>query len=188
MSLNPAEQSDHSLKALGNLLEKVTPWLLEVGGWIFGGLIACNLLVLAAIMNIRPLDAAILIAITALACALPLNVTGLLMLRLVRDMQNIGFDDLTVQAFRDSGFPNLEAYIPALPERQKRNLNKVRAALCCAFGIAAFTTLLTLAGLVAALWHIAWWIGAAVVATAIVCLVLVGVVLGTAGRPQPEPD
>ena len=79
--LDPAEQSRHTFKALANLLERVTPWLLAVGSWIFGGLIAFNLLFIPAILNVRPVDLLIRISITAFAIALPLNVTGLLLLR-----------------------------------------------------------------------------------------------------------
>jgi len=35
------------MKGLRGLAERITPWLVEVGGWIFGGLIAVNLVVRA---------------------------------------------------------------------------------------------------------------------------------------------
>ncbi len=105
--LDPAEQSRQTFSAFGNLLERVTPWLLAVGSWIFGGLIAFNLLFISAILTIRPVDLPIRISITAFAIALPLNVSGLLLLRLVKDIQDIRLDEITLQAFQESGFPNL---------------------------------------------------------------------------------
>ena len=177
--IDPAEQSRHTFNALGNLLERVTPWLLAVGSWIFGGLIAFNLLFIPAILNVRPVDLPIRISITAFAIALPLNVTGLLLLRLVKDIRDIRLDELTFQAFQETGFPNLDAYLPTLPERQKQNERKVRVSLGYSFAIATLTTVLTLTGLVAALWHVAWWIGAVLVGTLALCATLVIVIAGT---------
>lgn len=176
--LDPAEQSRHTFSALANLLERVTPWLLAVGSWIFGGLIAFNLLFLSALLNLRPAELPIRISLTAFAVALPLNVTGLLLLRLVKDLRDIRFDDLTVQAFQETGFPDLDAYLPPLQERQTRNAKRSRVSMGFAFAIAAVTMMLTLTGLAAALWQVAWWIGVVLVATVALCATLVLVISG----------
>ena len=164
-SLDLTEQSRHTFNALANLLERVTPWLPAVGSWIFGGLIAFNLLFISAILNVQSVDLPIRISIAAFAVALPLNVTGLLLLRLVKDIQDIRLDEITLQAFQETGFPNLDAYLPPFHERQKQNERRLRVSLGYSFAIAALTTVLTLAGFVAALWHVAWWIGAMLLAT-----------------------
>ena len=81
------EQNKQIMKAFGKLVARITPWLVEVGGWIFGGLIAFTLLVMASLLTIGPVDPAIMVATTAFALALPLNVTGLFLLRLVEDLK-----------------------------------------------------------------------------------------------------
>jgi hypothetical protein len=78
------EQSKQSMKALSNLVERITPWLFAFGSWIFGGLIAFNLLVVASLITVGPIHPAILVATAAFACALPLDVAGLFLLRLPR--------------------------------------------------------------------------------------------------------
>jgi hypothetical protein len=97
--LDPTEQSRRTFNALANLLERVTPWLPAVGSCIFGGLIAFNLLFISAILNVQSVDLHIRMSITAFAVALPLNVTGLLLLRLVKDIQDIRLDEIALQAF-----------------------------------------------------------------------------------------
>jgi len=37
------------------LLDRVKPWLIEFGSWIFGGLIAFNLIIVAPLLTIRRL-------------------------------------------------------------------------------------------------------------------------------------
>src|SRR5437588_9086609 len=91
--LDLEEQSRQSMQAVGNLRERITPWLFEFGSWIFGGLIAFILLVIPALITVGPARSAILVSITAFACALPLNVAGLFLLRLVQDLKNASIDE-----------------------------------------------------------------------------------------------
>lgn len=175
---SPSEQSRHTFHALAKLLEWVTPWLLAVGSWIFGGLIAFDALFIPAMLNIRPFDLAIRISLTAFAIALPLNVTGLLLLRLVKDLKDIGLDDLTFQAFQETGFPDLDAYLPPSRERKKQNERRSRVAVGCSFAMAGVSMILTLTGFVAALWHVAWWIGVVLMSTVAVCGTLLAVIAG----------
>src|SRR6266566_421656 len=58
------EQSRQSMQALGNLIERISAWLFAFGSWIFGGLIAFNLLVLASLFTIGPIHPAILVSLT----------------------------------------------------------------------------------------------------------------------------
>jgi hypothetical protein len=62
------------------LLKRITPWLVDVGSWIFGGLMAVNLVVISALITVGPVDAAVRTATAALGAALPLNVTGIVLL------------------------------------------------------------------------------------------------------------
>jgi len=111
----PAERTFRGLRALGAAL---TPWLLDVGSWIFGGLIAVNLIVMSSLITVGPVDRAIRVSIVAFACALPLNVAGICLLRIITDIKAVGFDDLTLKAFQDAGFPDIDAYFPPVRERE----------------------------------------------------------------------
>lgn len=178
VTLDPAEQSSRSLNALARLVEWVTPWLVEVGSWAFGGLIALNLVVIAALITVGPVDRAVLVAVVSFACALPLDVAGIVLLRLIKDAADIRIDALTLKAFKEARFPHIEAYFP--PRRQLASFTKRRAriALACAFAIAGVSTTLTLAGLLASLWHMAPWVSETFAGTlALSGLVLTGVVV-----------
>ena len=48
------EQSARAFSGIRNLAEKVTPWLIDVGSWIFGGLTAVNLVVISALITVGP--------------------------------------------------------------------------------------------------------------------------------------
>jgi hypothetical protein len=61
-------------------------------------------------------------------------------------------------------------------ERQKQNERRLRVSLGYSFAMAALTTMLTLTGFVAALWHVAWWIGAVLIATVALCATLLIVI------------
>jgi hypothetical protein len=164
-AIDPAAQSWRAFNALANLLARVTPWLLTVGSWIFGGLIAFDLLFIPVMLNIRPVDLPIRISLAAFAIGLPLNVTGLFLLRLVKDLTEISVGDLTFRSFQEAGFPDLEAYLPPIQERRKLNERRSRLAVGYSFAMAGVGVVLTLIGFVAAFWHVAWWIGVVLVAT-----------------------
>jgi hypothetical protein len=176
------------MKSLGNLVEKVTPWLLDVGSWIFGGLIAVNLVVIASLITVGPVDTAIRISIAALACALPMNVAGIVLLRLTKDATDIQLDDLTLRSFQDAGFPDIDAYFPAPQDRETLRKRRSKIVLMISLGIAALSVALTLAGLVAALWHMAWWIGVVLLATAVVSAISVVLSIALALPPQSEAE
>jgi len=87
-------QAKQRRQAFGDFTEKITPWLFAVGNWVFGGLIAFNLLIVAALLTVGPVHPAILISVAIFAIALPLDVAGLFLLKLVQDMNEIAIDDL----------------------------------------------------------------------------------------------
>jgi hypothetical protein len=187
-TLDPAEQSRRTMNGLARLVEQITPWLVEVGSWILGGLIALNLVVIAALITVGPVDAAVLIAVTAFACALPLDVAGIVLLRLIKDVQDIRIDDLTLQAFQDARFPNIEAYFPPPGERESLSKRRARIALAYALAIAALTVALTLTGIVAALWHMAPWVAEVFSATVALSAVLLVVVFAHSLPPESEAE
>jgi hypothetical protein len=160
---------------------------MELGNWIFGGLIAFNLVILGAVLTIEPLDVPVRIAIAAGGLALPPCVVGLILLRLVADVRNIRQSPTAKQALHDAGFA-LEALPPPEREAAGRRLDSV--ILRVTIGLMIVTVLLTLVGLAAALWHGAWWIAAAflaVLALSLGIVVLFGVQLARGGARWRSP-
>jgi hypothetical protein len=176
------------MTGLRNLIERITPWLFEVGSWIFGGLIAFNLVVMSALITVGPVDKAIRISISAFACALPLSVAGIFFLRLIKDMKEVGIEDLTVEAFQEAGFTDIREYFPPPEERESQQKKRANVVLGYSLGIAILSIALTLTGLVAALWHMAWWIGVLLFAMVILSAVLVMVVLGHSLTAESEAE
>ena len=180
------EQNKQIMKAFGKLVERITPWLLEFGSWIFGGLIAFTLLVMASLFTIGPVDPAITVSTAAFALALPLNVTGLFLLRLVKDLKQVGFEEEFAQAFQDVDFTVREqvASPKALESLRKR---RTGFFLGYSLGILAVSILLTLTGMIAVLWHMAWWIGVIFFVMVLISQVIVILALVTSQLPEsPE--
>ena len=177
---------DQSREAFGKVLESITPWLMDIGNWIFAGLIALTLVMLSPLITIGPGDRAIMVSTAAFALALPLDVAGLVLLRLVQDTARLGLTDEWVRAFQDVGFPIGEqiASAQALEVLQKR---RTRFALLFALWLLGLSALLTLAGLIVVLWHMAWWIGIAFCVMVIISLGAVLIALGTL-RPPESPE
>jgi hypothetical protein len=185
---NPAEQSRRAMKGVAGLVERITPWLVEVGSWILGGLIALNLVIIAALVTVGPADPAIRIAVTAFACALPLDVVGIVLLRLIKDWQDFRIDELTLQAFQEAHFPDIAAYFPPARERESLARRRARIALAYALGIAAASVALTLVGMAAALWHMAPWIAETFAATIALSAILLIVVIAHALPPETAAE
>lgn len=180
------EQNKQIMKAFGKLVERINPWLLEFGSWIFGGLIAFTLLVIASLFTIGPVDRAITISTAAFAFALPLNLTGLLLLRLANDLKHVGFEEELEQAFKgtDPVVREKAASHNILESMRKR---RTIFFLSYSLGILALSVLLTLIGMIAVLWHMAWWIGVVFFVMVILCLVLVIIAIFTS-QPPESPD
>lgn len=182
------EQSKQTKKAFGNYLEAISPWLLEFGNWIFGGLIAFNLVVVASLLTVGPAHPAILVSVTAFACALPLNLTGLFILKLLQDMKDIKLDELMQQAFKDADFPNVDAYFPDTQGMETFHKKRRDVTLRYSMGLASLSMTLTLIGLVAALYYMAWWIAALFVAMVILSLALLLTAMAHTFPPETDAE
>jgi MFS family permease len=182
----PPEQYQQSIKAIGKLVERITPWLMEFGSWLFGSLIALTLLVLASLLTVGPVDLAVLIATAALALALPLAVAGLFLLRLDQDLKRIGIEEELAQAFQDTGFPD-GGQSPS--PQTADSLRRRRAGVILVYSLAMLlvSVVLALIGVSAALWHMAWWIGIAFLAMVVISQGIVIAAFANA-RPPDSPE
>jgi hypothetical protein len=171
---------------LRNLAERIMPWLIDVGSWIFGGLTAVNLVVLAALLTVGPVDAAIQASSAALAAALPLNVAGIVVLRLIKDVKGIGLGEATLRAFQDAGFPGIDTHFLSPDDRAAQHARRSRRALFYSLGIAALSAGLTVLGVAAALWHMAGWIASIFLAAVAVSAALAGIVVAHPLSPKPQ--
>jgi hypothetical protein len=183
----PQEQFKQNMKAFGKFVERITPWLFEVGSWIFGGLIAFTLLVIAALFTVGPVDPAITVSTAAFALALPLDLAGLFLLRLVQDLKRVGFEEEFAQAFQEVGF-TVGEQIPSPKALESLRKRRTGIALGSSLGILALSALLTLTGMTAVLWHMAWWIGVVFLAMVMISLAIVIVALVTIQPPGSEEE
>ena len=175
------------MKALGKLVERITPWLLDFGSWIFGGLIAFNLLVVAALITVGPVDPAITVSTAAFALALPLELAGLLLLRLDQDLKHVGFEEEVAQAFQEVG-PNVREQVASRTALELWPKRRTRIVLLYALWILALSVVLTLTGMAAALWHMAWWIGVVFFAMVLISQGMVIVALVTSQPPYSQEE
>ncbi len=169
--------------AFATLLDGLTPWLLDLGNWIFGALIAFSLVILGALITVGPVDRAVLIATAAFALALPPDVAGFILLRLAADMRKVGLDDVTAAAFVGAGFTAEEVGQPADPKESERR--RTRTALVYSYSLLWITLLLSVVGLTAVLWHMAPWIGIGFVVVLLASLGLLAPALRTVGPKRP---
>lgn len=180
------------MRAFETLVEGITPWLLDLGGWIFGALIALNLLVLASLVTVGPVDSAVLIATLCLALALPPDVAGFLLLRLLEDLNKVRLDQVAADAFAAEGFDRSQFESVAAPPALTRK--RSRKVLVYSYSMLNLSALLTVAGLTATLWHMSWWIAVAFLVATFLSLVLVMVAMsgerrqkGPATGAKPAP-
>ena len=171
-------QSQADVRRPGTLVARTTDWLTDVGAWIFGGLLALNLVLIASLLDVGRVDTAILIAICAFGCALPVNVVGICLNRLAKDVEQVETSEMAtaLQAFEDADDSEIEALYPPPKERESLRRRRSTLTLWWSLGAAALSGALTAVGLVAALWHMAWWVGAAALATGALSATLVAVV------------
>ena len=183
--LDEAERTTRTRTALTRLVDHTAPWLVEVGTWIFGGLMALNLVVIAALVTVGPVDAAVLVSAAAFACALPLEVAGMVVLRLSKDADDIRLERVALRSFQRARFPDIEAYFP--PRRQQRAVARRRARLTLgyALAIALLSMALTLMGILAALWHLAPWVAEAGLAALVLSSILL---VGVFVHSMPPPS
>lgn len=172
-------------KAIEKATELTTPWLVDVGNWIFAGLIAFILVVMAPLIVAPSIDQALTIALVAFALALPLDLAGLIMLRLIRDMTHIGFSEEWARAFQDAGLP-IGEQLASPQAREAQRKRRATIVMRYSFAVLTVSVLLTLTGLTAALWHVIWWLGLVFIAMAIVSLAIVITSLAILG-PRDTP-
>lgn len=141
---------------------------------------------MAPLITIGPVDPAIMVATTAFALALPLNVTGLFLLKLLQDLKKVGFEEGLAQAFQEAGFTvGEQVATPTSLEAMRQR--RTRVVLSSSLGILVLSALLTLTGMTATLWHLAWWIGVVFLAMVMLCLVIVNVAFVTS-QPPDSPE
>lgn len=171
-----------TMAGFSKVVDTITPWLFELGTWLFGALIAFNLVILGALLTVGPQDTAILVATAAFAIALPLDVAGFVVLRLAPDMQKVSLEDTARTAFRDVGFVEGRAEVATTtPEaRQKR---RARAVLGYSYTLLLITITVTLVGLAGALWHMAWWIAVLFAVMVIVSALVAVLAIGSRADP-----
>lgn len=189
-SATPDDPNTLITQATTKYVERLTPWLLEVGSWIFGGLIAFDLILLGPLLTIGSVDTAIIVSTAAFALVLPLDVTGLFLLRLVRDLGHVGIEldfENDVRRAMESAIPTSETPVPAPKTLEAVQKRKTRTTLLYSVNILALCALLTLTGITAALWHVARWIAIAFALMVLICLVIVNVAVLTSRIPEsPE--
>jgi hypothetical protein len=180
--------STPSMGALARLVDGILPWLVEIGSWGFGGLIALDLVLLAALVTVGPADVAVQLAAAAFACALPAEIAGLVLLRLTQDLQDVRLDERALQAFQEARFPDAEAYFPAEADRAPLSRRRARIALATALALAALAAALTVAGLTSSLWHVAPWIGLAFLAALALGALALALVASLSQPPPREAE
>jgi hypothetical protein len=194
---SPAHSGDTWARTVAGfraLVDRVNPWLLDLGNWIFGALIAFNLVILGGLFTVGPVDNAILVATAALALALPQEVAGFVLLRLAMDLKKVDIEKVATKAFVEVGF-SVEYRVPNPRETERR---RARVVLLYSYGLLALTALLTLIGATAALWHMSWWIALLFVVMVVVSpLVVFGAIASSgskttwrtpAGEMEPRED
>ena len=178
------KQLAQTTKAFDSITDRLTPWFIDVGTWVFGGFIAFDLLMLAPLIQLGHADLAVLISSIAFALALPLHVAGLLLLRLVQDLKTIRIEEEGVRAFQEAGF-TVGSQLPALEDIEARRTRRTQVALVFCSTILTLGVLLAVIGLTAALWHIAWWIAVAFLAMALISQGAVIIVISAFPAPYP---
>lgn len=154
-----AEASGQVMTALNRTVEAAAPWLLDLGTWIFGALIGFDLLMVAALLTVGPVDRAVLISTAAFAAGLPPEVSAFVLLRLVRDLKENKIEQIAAQTFADAGVDNVRDLLPVQEQQAEGALaRRTMRVLAVAYGLLGVSTASALVGITATLWHMAWWI------------------------------
>lgn len=180
-SAPPDDTFSRTLQGFGKAVEQLTPWLLDLGSWIFGALIAFNLLLLASLLTVGPVDSAVLVATAAIGLGLPPAVAGFFVLRLLEDVKKVRLEEIATQAFAEVGF-SAPDQVPTPDVIELVLKQRTKSVLIYSYSILAVSVLLTVIGISAALWHMGWWISLAFVA---MTLVSGGLVVGAIVSSPP---
>src|SRR5262249_6540447 len=84
-------------------------------------------------------------------CALPANVAGLALLKMIAGLEDFDLDAVALQAFRDAEFPEVDSYFPPAEQRAIQRRRRVIIGLNYSAGLGALGAALTFAGLIPAL-------------------------------------
>jgi Flp pilus assembly protein TadB len=95
------------------------------------------------------------------------------LLRLLEDIKNARLEEVAVEAFQEAGFGVTQVQSSETSESLAKQ--RTKTVLIYSYSILSLSVLLTVIGVTAALWHMAWWISVAFV---LVTLVSPGVVVG----------
>lgn len=152
--------------------QEITAKLLyDLGGWIFGGLIVVNLMLLQALISLGFADRALLIAGLAGVLAFPFNLAGLGVIRYFNALSQAVEDAQKVLA--QNGNLDAETLIKltrdsaALPPDKHRVMDSsVSLALY-------LSVLFTVIGLCSALWHISWAVTLLLIVAGVLAALLV---------------
>lgn len=175
-------------EALGNIVETLKPWLFEFGNWIFGGLLAFNLVIVAPLLTLPQGHPEILIAITAFVCALPLDVSGLFLMKLIKDIRNIAIDDVMKEAFKDIRSAAMEAAPWAAESGPSLYKKRTDISLRYSVRLAALSTVFTMLGMTAALWYIAWWVAVTFLVMIAISFLMTITMIGRLMRPLSDDE
>ncbi len=182
------QQDQRLWRGFGRFIEQISPALFDVGAWIFGGLLAFDLLILASLFTIGPVAASVRIATAALAFALPLDLLGLILIRLTRELKGAGYEDRFLQALQDEGYSSTELPAPDARQGLLAEMHRQRSILVLQASAAflVISMLLVLIGLSATLWYMAWWIAVGFLVMLVVCAVS-ALIIVSAPQPQGPP-
>jgi ABC-type multidrug transport system fused ATPase/permease subunit len=172
------------------LLDSLKPWLIEFGNWIFGGLIAFNLIIVAPLLTIglNHIELMVSIVAFAFACALPLDVSGLLLLKLTKDMNDIAIDDVVTHAFKDANIPEIEDHLPTTDQIQTNYKRRTEIGLRYSIWLGVASAILTYLGMIAALWYIAWWVAVIFIIVSVIALFITMNVAQRVIRPMTDEE
>ncbi len=94
---------------------------------------------------------------------------------MVQELKGVGLEDKLVQAFQEEGFVSEQLPAPPDMDAALAAMRASRTAVVLRFstGILVLSALFTLVGLIAALWHMAWWIAVSFLAMVVISIVLV---------------
>lgn len=145
---------DLSMAWMQKSQEMTAQLLYDLGGWIFGGLIIANLMLLQALISLGFADRAILVAALAVVLALPFNLAGLSVIRystaLTRAVEEARHTLAQNGNMDAETLINLTRTSAALPDAKRKAMDSsVSLALY-------LSVLFTIIGLCSALWHISW--------------------------------
>lgn len=182
------QRIDQRRQIMGSLMDTLKPWLIEFGNWIFGGLIAFNLIMVAPLLTIGLNHIEVMVSIVAFACALPLTVSGILLLKLTKDLNDMSIDEVMHQAFKDANIPDIESHLPTDEQVQSTYKRRTDVGLRYSVWLGGTSALLTLLGMIAALWYIAWWVAVVFIAVTIVSIIITMTIAPRILRPMTDEE